>query len=198
MSELSLKDKKNQILDNEEVMASQLARKVIEKPVPPIWMVLIPIFFVFYAWKIKQYSNALKDFAKHYLISRHQALDAAFEAQLSGEPPEIGQLIEMASSIPAKAKPLYRTWISLLVKHYHSLLAAQGNSHHDLIRSHYRTKSSYLLFCNQLNNAEHTYNMALLPDIEGDQRDLRDILNKMKHGLKDHYQKETKEIFSQR
>ena len=87
-----MEDKKRQILNNEEFMARQLARRVIEKPVPAVWMILIPVFFVFYAWKIKQYANGLKDFAEHYLISRRRGLDAAFEAEQSGNLPEIDHI----------------------------------------------------------------------------------------------------------
>ncbi len=195
MSNLSPEDKKKEIINNEEAIAGQLARKVLEKPVPPIWMIFIPIFFVFHAWKIKQYSSGLKDFAKHYLISRNRAMDTAFDALGRGKPPEIEQLDEMAECIPVKAQPLYHTWMTLLVNRYYFLLNTQGNSHYDLIRSQYRTKSSYFLFCNMSNQAEHAYNLALLPGIEGDQEDFRFILERMKQGVKDHYQKEIKEIF---
>jgi len=186
---------KSQILENEAAMAAQLARKVIDKPVPPIWMILVPIFFVFHAAKIKQYSRGLKEFAKHYLLSKQRALDTACEAQLQGKSPEIDSLMEKLDAIPPRAKPLYREWMTLLVDHYCSLLTAAGNSHHERIRSHYQSRSSYALFIDQLNRVEFAYNSALLPGIEGDNSDLRDVLDKMKKGQKELRQKEIKEIF---
>ncbi len=196
MNNLSMEDKKRQILDNEEFMARQLARRVIEKPVPAVWMILIPVFFVFHAWKIKQYSNGLKDFAENYLISRCRALDTAFEAEQSGNSPEIDHLVEMADTIPAEARRLYHDWMSLLVDHYRSLLTAPGNSHKELIRAHYRTKSNFLLFCNKLNKTENSFNISLLPGIEGTPQDLRFILDRMELGVADLRRQEVEEIFS--
>ncbi len=196
MTEDSLEDKKQRILEYEESMARQLARRVIDKPVPPVWMILIPIFFIFYAWKIKEYSNGLKGFAEHYLLSRRRALDTAYEAEQSGREPDIEQLLEPVTEIPANARPYYRTWIALLIDHYRNLLKARGNSAQGLIRHHYRAKSTYLLSSNQLNKAENTYNMALLPKIEGDQQDIRYVLEKMERGIADLRRQEAEVIFS--
>ncbi len=191
-----MEDKKRQIFDNEEFMARQLARRVIEKPVPAVWMILIPIFFVFYAWKIKQYSNGLKSFEENYLISRRRALNTAFEAELSGNLPEIDRLVEKADTIPAEARRLYRDWMSLLVDHYRSMLAVSGNSYKEMIRAHYRTKLNYLLFCNKLNLTENAFNLSLLPDIEGVPQDLRYIIDRMELGVADLRRKEIEKIFS--
>jgi hypothetical protein len=196
LSNLSMEDKKIQIVDNEEFMARQLARRVIEKPVPAVWMILIPVFFVFHVWKIKQYANGLKDFAENYLISRRRALDTAFEAEQSGNLPDIDHLVEMADTFPAEARRLYRDWMSLLVDHYRFMLAAPGNSYKELIRAHYRIKSNFLLFCNKLNKTENAFNLALLPDIKGDSQDLRYILDRMESGVADLRRKEIEEIFS--
>lgn len=196
MIKISIEDKKNQILDYEKSTASRLARRVIEKPDPSVWMIFMPIFFVFHAWKIKQYSNGLKYFVGNYLISRRRALDTAFEAEQSGVPPDIDQLVEKVDNIPAKVQPFYHNWMTLLVNHYRGLLAAPGDSQQDLKRALYRNKSSYLLFCNQLNKAENAFNIALLPGLEGDQQDLRYILDKIDQGITDLRRKEVNEIFS--
>lgn len=196
MSELSIEDKRTAILEYEESMARQLARRVIDKPIPPVWMILVPVFFVFHAWKIKQYSNGLKDFTEHYLITRRRALDTAYEAELSGEPPDIEQLVEDTQTISASARPPYQYWVSLLTDHYRNLLKARGNSVPDLIRSHYRNKLNYLLFNNQLNQAENDFNITLLPKIEGDRQDIRYVLDKMEKGITDLHRKEVEEVFS--
>lgn len=196
LSKLSMEHKKRQIVDNEEFMARQLARRVIEKPVPALWMILIPVLFVFYAWKIKQYSNGLKDFAENYLLSRRRALDTAFEAEQSGNLPDIDHLVKMADTMPAVARHAYRDWMSLLVDHYRSMLAAPGNSYKELVRAHYRTKTNFLLFCNKLNNTENAFNRSLLPGIKGESEDLRYILDRMDSSVADLRRKEIEEIFS--
>lgn len=196
MLNIAMEDKKKLILDHEEYMARQLARRVIEKPAPSVWMIFIPIFFVFYVSKIKQYSSGLKNFAENYLITRRRALDTAFEAEQSGVLPEIDQLVAKIDSIPADVRPLYRDWMSLLVDHYRGLLAAPGNSLQDLQRARFRNKSNYLLFCNQLNKTENAFNMAILPGLEGDQQDLRYILDRIDQGITDLRRTEVEEIFT--
>ncbi len=195
MSKLSIEEKKNKIVEYEEHMARQLARLVIDKPVPPIWMILIPVFFVFYAWKMKEYSNGLKDFADHYLVSRLRALDTAYETELSGKQPDVDHLVEDTHGIPANARPLYHHWISLLIDHYRNLLRARGNCVQGLIKAHYRDKLSYMLFNNQLNKAENAFNISLLPKIEGEQQDVRYALDKMEQGITDLHRKEVEEAF---
>lgn len=191
-----MEEKKRQILEYEEALAGQLARRVLEKPVPPIWMILIPVFFVFYAWKMKEYKNGLKSFADHYLVSRHRALETACEALENNAPPEVDRLMAKAESIPPEARPFYRGWISLLINHYHNLLIAKGHSVEEMIRAHYRNKSSYLLFNNRLNSAEDAFNKALLPKIEGDQEDIHFIADRMQKSLTALRREEVDTIFS--
>jgi hypothetical protein len=125
----SLEEKKTKILAHEEMMARRLARRIIDKPVPPLWMVLIPIFFVFHAWKIKQYSNGLKDFTTNYLALRRQAIEAAVVSEQSGKKAALDALIDSTTSIPADARPQYRNLLSLLISHYCSLLCVEGKDH---------------------------------------------------------------------
>lgn len=191
----AMKDKKNQIVAHEESIARQLVGQVIDRPVPSVWMIFIPIFFVFYIWKIKQYAKGVKDFVENYLLSRRQALDAAFEAEQNAIPPDIDQLVKKAGGIPAAPQPLYRDWMALLVDHYCGLLSAHGNSYQDLNRAYYQDKSRYLQFCNQLNTAERAFSKTLLPAIDGDQQDLRYVLDKIDQGVADLRRKEGEEIF---
>lgn len=197
MSAQSLAKKQEQILAHEEALANRLALAVLDKPTPPIWMILIPIFFVFYAWKLKQYSNGLKDFARHYLISRRRALEAAVAAEETGKQVDIGALVEAAgTNIPEQAKPLYQDWMQLLTEHYLSLLSAQGTSYVALVRNRYQDKTSYLLCNSQLSRAELVFGKALVPQIQGDMTDLLDVLERMEKALADLHRQESERIFS--
>ena len=42
------------ILAEEERFAAQVSVKVIDKPRLDIWMILIPIFFIFYFWQLRR------------------------------------------------------------------------------------------------------------------------------------------------
>jgi len=190
-----MEDKKNLLFDYEKFQARQLASQVIDKPVPSVWMIFVPIFFVFYIWKIKQYSHAINDFVGHYLISRHRALETAFEALQNGRPPKIDLLVDSAGDIPATAKPFYRNWMSLLVNHYSGLLVASGESHQELKRTCYQNKKSYLQFYNALNETEKAFQAALFPINEGDQQDIRSTLMRLEESITTLRCQEAEEIF---
>jgi hypothetical protein len=196
MTTLSLDEKKTLILTSEENMAGQLAVRVIDKPQPPIWMILIPIFFVFFASKMKQYSKGLKDFSKNYLLSRRWALDAAATAVANGTQIEVDEMLQRAEGIPAEAIPLYRDWLVLLAEHYRTLLEARGNNHQALVRAAYQNKSSYLLFYDRLGKTENALNRALLPEIEGDRQDIDLVIEKMAQNVSELRRTEMEKIFS--
>ncbi|NQS70914.1 MAG: hypothetical protein HQQ73_01930 [Desulfobulbaceae bacterium] len=189
--------KYEQILAHEEALAKRLALVVLDKPTPPIWMVLIPIFFVFYAWKLKQYANGLKDFSRHYLISRRRALEAAAIAEESGKQVDITPLLAAVdNNIPEETKPLYQEWMQLLSEHYLALLSAKGTDHATLVRNGYRDKTSYLLCSTQLTRAELAFGKALVPQMQGDTTDFLDVLARMDKALADLHRQESEQIFS--
>jgi hypothetical protein len=196
MTKYSLEEKKQQILDFEESFAGRLARLVMKKPVPPVWMILIPVFFVFYVMKLKEYSAGLKDFSNHYLHFRRHALDTAFTSVEHGREPDIDKLMTDTENIPAASRPLFREWITLLTDHYCNLLTAEGHNVQERIRHRYRDKSSYMLFNNRLTRAEVIFNNSLLPFIEGEQQDIRFVAERMQKSCTDLRREEVDMIFS--
>lgn len=179
MDSLSLEEKKDLILANEEALARQMALKVLDKPTPPIWMIFIPVFFVFFAQKMNRYKKGLKDFAENYMISRRWALDAAREAVASGGDLAIDGILAGVKDLPETARPVYRQWLQFQGEHYRQLLTAPGNSYPALVRAGYRNKANYLLLCDRLVKAEDALNRALLPDMEGQHQDVRQIVEAM-------------------
>lgn len=196
VKEIPLEEKKELILAHEESTANLLARKVLDRPTPSIWMILIPIFFVFNAFKIKEYSKGLKNFSDNYLISRHRALETAVDAEERGVAPKITHLMEKVDSIPVEAQSFFGEWMTILIGHYSALLSASGKSYPELVRAHYRTKQSYSNFHDKLGRVENSFNTSLLSDLEGDDQDLIYTLKRMNDGLSDLRKKEIKEIFS--
>ncbi|MDY0226584.1 MAG: NF038143 family protein [Desulfomicrobium apsheronum] len=179
MSIKNADQKKQHILDHESQLANQLALQVLEKPKPPIWMIFVPIFFVFFLQKMNQYKSGLTEFVDNYLKSRRYALEAALEAEETGRPANVAGLVEKVGNIPEQAKPLFAEWMNVLVDHYRLLLTSQGNNHSKLVRAGYQSKTNYLLFCNCLNKAENAYSMALLPEMDGDNQDLHHVIQKI-------------------
>jgi len=183
MTTLSPEEKTRHIFNHETKMARQLALMVLEKPEPPFWASFIPMVFVFYAQKLKQYSTRLDDFVENYLFSRRHALESAMMARNSNADVDMGQLLEKAGDMPPPAIPLYAEWMKQLISHYQLLLTSQGDSHAELVRCGYQSKTNYLHFCQGLNTAECAFNMALLPEIEGDAQDILHIIQKMNAGI---------------
>lgn len=187
---------KQLILDHETQLANRLALQILDKPKPPIWMIFVPIFFVFFVQKLNQYKSGLAEFVENYLKSRRHALEAALEAEETDKPANLDALQEKVGSIPNQARPLFAAWMAVQVDHYRQLLAAKGGSHAALVRNAYQTKTNYLLFCNCLNKAENAYSMALLPKIDGDNHDLRHVIEKMETCVANLRREDADKIFS--
>ena len=188
-------ERKNLILSHERERARKLAHHVIEKPQPRIWMIFIPIFFVFYFWKLKEYENGLKVFAENHLIPRIRTLEAVFAAEEENRPVDFESLQDLNGDVTENARALRREWLDVLAAHFRLLLAAQGDSYPALVRSAYRNKSNYQLLCRQLGKTETAYSLALLPKIEGDTATLRQITETMAEGMDTLRKKEVEEIF---
>lgn len=176
-------EKKRIILDQEAKMARQLALMVLEKPEPPFWASFIPMVFIFYAQKLKQYSSGLDKFAHNYLALRMDALESAMAAKMADSAVDVANLLKSAGNMPPSAKPRYLRWIALLTDHYLLLLNSYGNCHAALVRSGYENKAAYLSFCACFIKAEQDFNLALLPGIEGEAQDLFEVVQKMNMGI---------------
>lgn len=176
-------EKKRIILGQETKMARQLASIVLEKPEPPFWASFIPMVFVFYAHKLKQYSSGLDEFAHNYLVLRKDALESAIAAKIANAAVDVDKLFNNAGDMPPPAKHHYLRWIALLTDHYLLLLNSDGNCHATLVRSGYDNKTAYLSFCACFIEAEQEFNLALLPGIEGEAQDLFEVVQKMNMGI---------------
>ena len=77
------------ILKEEKRFAALVSAKVIDKPKLAVWMILIPVFFVFYFWQLTRYSDGRKTFAEEFMITRQRALDQALASVQAGKGPDI-------------------------------------------------------------------------------------------------------------
>ena len=159
-----LAEKKMVILEHERQLANAVSAAVIQKPVLSIWLILIPIFFVYYFYKLKTYAQGREEFAKNFLITRKRALEAAYNASESGGQPDVQAIVAM-SSAPADTHSDYRHWVKVLVEHYSDLLQAKGSTYEGLVRSAYKSRTNYLLFLNQVKSAENRFDEALKPHL---------------------------------
>lgn len=171
----TLKEKSQLILAHEKLFADLLSAKVINKPKFNIWMILIPIIFVFYMNDYKKYKDGRKVFADQYLKTRKRALDETAAALRANREPDLESLAGI-SDLPEVARQQYRKLLTTLVEHYRDLLQAEGESFESLVRSAYASKTNYLLFLNCLNNVEKDLNAALRPNIDENDTVVIDVI----------------------
>jgi hypothetical protein len=169
------------ILDHETWFAQTLASRVLARPKLSVWMVLIPIIFVYYFYQFQKVMEGRKQFTDHYLKSRVRALDAAVEALETGERPDAEALASL-SDVPEEVRPLQTEFLSILVEHYTGLLRAEGGDFVSLIRSAYRNRTNYLLLLNRLTRAEGKVNEALRPRLEKTQADVENVIRTVEEG----------------
>ena len=159
-----LNEKKSWLLESERKLAFAVASRIIDKPPLSIWMILVPIFFVYYFYRLQRYSSGRKEFVKHFLVSRERAINEALSAIQSERRPDSLKLCRM-SSVPTQIYSEYRDWLEVLIDHYMDLLQARGDCFEDLIKAVYKNKTNYLLFINRLNTVENKFNTALKPHL---------------------------------
>jgi len=172
------KEKSAIILEQEEKFAITLASQIINKPQLSLWMILIPIFFVFYFNDLTKYRKGCKKFAENYVIDKKRALNEAVEAVNRGREPDIHALSEVLN-MNSNAREKQANILAVLIEHYTILLDADGEDFASLIRSAYGTITNYLLFLNRLNQAEKEVNKSLKPDIKEPYEVINDIVSRM-------------------
>ena len=168
--------------------------QVIEKPRLAVWMILIPVFFVFYFWQLKRYSDGRKTFAEKFMITRRRALDQALASVQAGKGPDIEAVVQ-ASDIPDKIRKDYRRWVALLVDHYRDLIRAHGSSYPALVRATYKSRTNYLLFLNRLNQVEREFDAALKPHIAETTENANGIIKLMEESTGNLRRQIAEEIF---
>ena len=161
----ALAHKKDLILQRELAFANAIGTSVLDKPKVSFWMVLIPILFVYFIYRMQTFKNGRIKFDEEFMTNRRRAMDAALVAVETRCRPDIAALTG-SSGLPEALHEPYATWMKALVEHYMELLAADGHSFESLVRSAYRDRSSYLLALNRLTTVEKEYYQALKPHLE--------------------------------
>ncbi|UCG78589.1 MAG: NF038143 family protein [Nitrospirota bacterium] len=194
-TEYLIEEKKEMIREQEEIFASTLSLRVLEKPKLSIWMILIPIIFVYYFFQYSKFSDARRQFIEHYLQSRKLALKEAARAVTEGREPDSG-LINPESDMPAEVRPHHMQVMMLLAEHYEGLLKESGGDFASLVRGAYGDLTELLIFFNNLNNAEREVNKALLPHLEVTHEGVEAAMKRIEEGSADLRREMAEDIFS--
>lgn len=160
----SFEQKKEMILQRELMFANAIGAKVFEKPQVHFWMVLIPILFLYFIYRMQRFKSGRMKFDQEFMTTRRKAMDLAVEALETGVKPNIDRIARESGITDALEKP-YAAWLRALVEHYDDLLAANGESFEALVRSTYHNRTNYLLTLNRLNTVEKEFYAALKPQL---------------------------------
>ncbi len=190
----SLDHKKELILRYEEKFADSVAVSVIDKPKLSTWMILIPILFIYYFYRLKKFADGRKEFARHFILTRKRSLEKAAASLESGGKPDVEALVNM-SSAQGSTHADYREWLKVLLDHYQYLLRSEGDSLEALIRSAYKTRTNYLLFINQLNRVERQFNAALKPSLKETTEEVNNIVTAIEQRCEDLRRKDAENFF---
>lgn len=158
----ALAQKKDIILQRELAFANAIGAAVFEKPRVSFWMVLIPILFVYFIYRMQRFKSGRTKFDEEFMTTRRRAMDAALDAVETNGRPDMGEMARN-SSLPAPLQKPYGSWVKALVEYYMDLLAVDGDSFESLVRAAYRNRTDYLLTLNRLNTVEKEYYTALTP-----------------------------------
>lgn len=168
--------RKRDLVENHEmVFANAIGAAVFEKPRVSYWMILVPLFFLYFVYLMQKYKNDRKQFDKDFLLTRRRTLDVAADAVASGQPPDIQKVIRQADLGESLRQP-YAAWVETLAEHYMELLAAEGESYEALVRAAYRSRGNYLLNLNRLNTVESQFYAVLRPTIESPDNTAAEII----------------------
>ena len=158
----SVERKKELILQRELLFANAIGAAVFEKPKVSFWMVLIPILFLYFVYRMQRFKSGRMKFDQEFMTTRRKAMDLAVEALETGVKPNTDRVAGESGITDALEKP-YASWLKALVDYYADLLAANGDSFDALVRSAYCNRTNYLLTLNRLSTVEKEFYTALKP-----------------------------------
>jgi hypothetical protein len=193
----SAEEKYGLIRQRDERFAFELAKQIIEKPKVTIWIIFMPVFFVFYAQRIQKYKKDIHGFVKHYLHTKMLALDAALEEGIGGGPLEEGSEPVQGSGLEDKGQIIREKQfqeLDLLREHYLLLLKSPGTSYPELLVNAYGTSGAYRSFLNKLIRAEEEVNRAVL-SVHHPGAEAQEVVERMDRASERLREQEIEEIF---
>ncbi len=182
------------ILEKEMAFANAVAATVIDKPTLSLWMILIPVIFVHFFYRLNKYSQGIKEFAKHFIQTKEKALEEAWLALESDRKPDTSKLVQSAN-IPKGTTKAYLSWVKVLIEHYRDLLMSNGDTYEGMVRAVYKNRTNYLLFINSLNAAEKAFDNVLKPHLKQGTDGVNDIVNKIETCTTAYRREEASKIF---
>nr|NJM02854.1 hypothetical protein [Desulfobacula sp.] len=158
--------KKDMILSREFAFADAVGAAVFEKPKVSVWMIFIPILFLYFVFRMQRFKKDRMKFNEDFMSARREAMDMALEAS-AADGPEAKDSGERYAGLPQSLQEPYGSWISALSRLYRDLLSADGRDFEALVRTAYPGRDQYLEALERLDRAEKEFYAALKPLMAG-------------------------------
>jgi len=165
--EATLHQKHDAIYEHERVFANRVAQALIPTPELHIWMILIPVIFVFHFYNLSKVSKGRKAFVHNFLITRRKTMEEVHASLEEQRKPDIERLAD-SPDVPDAIRHHYVAWLQTLAAHYTALFRAKGASFEEMARAAYGSKARYAEAIRKLNDAEMRFNSALRPMLDKD------------------------------
>jgi len=149
--------KKDRIMAWEKEEAGKIAERIFPKPALSVWMVLVPLVFVYYFYAMNRFRSAKERFVRETLATRKLALEAACKSVAAAESVDF-HMLAARDDVPEQAQEALAEYLRVLAEHYKALLVAKGGSAAELLARAYGSATNYLLFLNQAHQAESELN----------------------------------------
>lgn len=189
MSTAGIEEKYDILKEKERVRAFALARSVIQRPEISLWMILLPILFIFHAFQIQKYKNGMQAFADNIVRTKFRALDFAKETLIEKKAPEMDvescfPALDMKDEVMRRVCEKQTEEIRILYRHYRALLEAEGSDYESLLKNVYTDSGKYLVFLNSLEKAEEEVNKYVVRHFQTSDAAL-EVMKKMAKSLHD-------------
>jgi hypothetical protein len=194
-----LEQRHDTIWHHEQVLAFELAKQLIPKPKISLWMMMLPLLFIFFMQDIKKYKTGIRKFSDDFLRNKKNALDLAYNAAQEGTALDAA-LAAFAADHPAPSpdqSALYeaqRREIVCLSAHYMRLLTARGDTYEKLVRNGYGSFTEFQRFMDTLFERENDVIQSAL-HLNPPEGDSHRIIEEMQRALRRLRQGERDRIF---
>jgi len=163
---MAVREKYQLLLTREQQFARMVALRVVEKPEISAWLIVAPLYFIFFWHRFKRYQNAVETFARELVFTKKTALDAAYDMARNGLSREEALRVHFPEPEDGFADReigrRQRREIEFLIDHYLRLLRAEGETHEMLLKNAYRNRAAYLEFLKGLQEVEKEVNRAAM------------------------------------
>jgi hypothetical protein len=154
-----LEERRGLIWHREQVFGYALAKVLIPKPKVTVWMIMLPLLFLFFMQDLKKYKAGIRGFADGFLKNKKIALDLAFNALQEG-----ASLDRVVADFAAESRSesgihtdLFEKQlreIACLANHYQRLMQGSGRGYAALVQQAYGSAAKYHQFLDKLFGLE--------------------------------------------